>query len=426
MPSVACRYVGAVKSTLTVWSQEGCPLLGGRRLRTKLFHAYGNRSVRCYSKSDLDELLRAKARLPSPTTYQDSDWATLTQAARIAGCDRRYFRHILPNTGIAKRTESAVLGNGKIVEIVVVSRKDLQAFLDKRGVVPDDRMTIRQAAKKLGLLPRTVYAWIPSCPHLKDRSLDAVAMSINYKGQIRLMVLLSRVEVEEIAKMLRHGPKEPLTDAQGTWHPLDRALRFKNARKGLLYLHKNKPCPQLGGDILHAKRFRRMVSTTYRKSIVWAWLEADLKRLTPAQPGGRPNRAVLNGSSMPDPSSPSEKGPTADGNQPHAAKDKGKQVDSTGNRTGAATSSRSPTAAHASSAVNHLTEDLRSAVRRVPYKGAKIAAILRAFHQKLREGCNIKEAAHQIAQARGESYASVQRTIYRYRSQESPDPLETE
>jgi hypothetical protein len=108
------------------------------------------------------------------------------------------------------------------------------------------------------------------------------------------MVLLSVAEVEEIENRLRHGPTEPLTNPQGTWHPIDRALQFKNARRGLLYLHKNKPCPQLGGDILHAKRFRRMVPKTYRKSMVWAFLEADLERLAPPQPGGTRHRKKAN------------------------------------------------------------------------------------------------------------------------------------
>jgi hypothetical protein len=76
MSSAASFCVGAVKSTLLVWSKEGCPLLGGRRLRSKLFHVYGNRFVRCYSKSDLDEILEAKAKLPAPTAFQNPEWGT--------------------------------------------------------------------------------------------------------------------------------------------------------------------------------------------------------------------------------------------------------------------------------------------------------------------------------------------------------------
>jgi hypothetical protein len=261
---------------------------------------------------------------------------------------------------------------------------------------------------------------------MNGRSLDAVAKPINYKGQIRLMILLCRAEVEEIAKRLRHGPTEPLTDAQGTWHPIDRALRFKNTRRGLLYMHRNKPCPQLGGDILHAKRFRRMVPTTYRKSMVWAWLEADLERLTPPQLGGRQYRVVANRKPTPEQTNSPGKEQTNDGERPHAARHKRKQADSTRSRTGESSSSRSPMAAQSGSADSRLTDNLGKSVRRVPYKGAKVTSILRAFQQKMREGCNIKEAAHEIAHARGESFASVQRTIYRYRGQVFPDQHETD
>src|SRR5262249_904844 len=149
-------------------------------------------------------------------------------------------------------------------------------------------------------------------------------------------------EVEEIEKRLRHGPTEPIMDSQGTWHPIDRAMEFKNARQGLLYLHKNKPCPQLGGDILHAKRFRRMVPQTHRKSMVWTWLQADLERLSPPQPGGRRNRTEAYEKPTPERTKLAGTWQSTDGERPQPTSNKGKQADSTGSRVGEASSSRAP------------------------------------------------------------------------------------
>src|SRR5207253_11309858 len=53
--------------------------------------------------------------------------------------------------------------------------------------------------------------------------------------------------------------------------------------------------------------------------------------------------------------------------------------------------------------------------RKGPYKGVRTAAILKAFKAKLRKGLSIKEAGQEIAEERNESFASVERTYYRYR-----------
>jgi hypothetical protein len=63
----------------------------------------------------------------------------------------------------------------------------------------------------------------------------------------------------------------------------------------------------LGGDILHAKKFRRMVPTTHGKPMVLSFLEADLQRLAPPKPGGRKaskKPAHSNGQAEPTPPAP--------------------------------------------------------------------------------------------------------------------------
>jgi transposase len=286
--AVAQEYAGVVKSTLLVWSKKGCPVLGGRRLQCKPCNTH--RAVQVYRKADLDEILQARSRLPIPAGYRNPDWATYEQAARLAGCGQRYLRKIIQERGITTKKEPAVLSNGSPIEITVVLKQDVVKLASRRRPlpIPKNRIPIREAARKFGLSHRTVYGWIPSCPHLDGRALDVLECPIRHRGQIKPMLLLARAQVEEIERRMLQGPAQPLTDEQGTWCPIDSALkRYKNARRHLLYVHKNKPCPQLGGDILHAKKFRRMVSTTHRKPMVLAFLETDLQRLTPPTLGGR-------------------------------------------------------------------------------------------------------------------------------------------
>src|SRR5262249_23651630 len=110
-------------------------------------------------------------------------------------------------------------------------------------------------------------------------------------------------------------------------------------------------------------------------------------------------------------------GQSIDGERLQSTSNNAKQADSTSSRAREASSSRAPMASRSGSAAdsNRSTDNSGEKARPVPYKSAKVASILRAFRQKMRKGCNIKEAALEIADDRGESFASVERTIYRYR-----------
>jgi hypothetical protein len=70
------------------------------------------------------------------------------------------------------------------------------------------------------------------------------------------------------------------------------------------------------------------------------------------------------------------------------------------------------------SKVNHSSCDnsrKKRKGRHGPYKGARVASILTAVENKLKEGWLVMEACQEVADDRGESLSSVRRTYYRYR-----------
>jgi hypothetical protein len=224
---------------------------------------------------------------------------TKKEAAQMTGFGERYLRRVLqkgssfvPGRNIATRKERAMLDNGRTLQITLISRKDLEEFIRNRAVclVPEGRVALREAARILGLKYRTVGEWCRSgCPHLDGRKLDVVKGPVKHGKQIQPSVLLLLPEVQHILRKILDSAHHPFTNDQGRWWPADLAVReFANARIGLLYLHKNKRCPQLDGKVLHAIKIDRITPKTHRKAKTWAFLEADLTRLAPPQLGGRP------------------------------------------------------------------------------------------------------------------------------------------
>ncbi len=302
-PVVARNYLGVSKSALHTWSQKGCPYLGGRCLRRKRFHVRDQVFVDCYFKADLDKTRQAKFLMPTIANSRGDAWITKKQAAKITGYHERHLRRLISSGSpflsgrrIATRRRRGVVAHGRTFEITLVLRKDIEELVKNRERcrIPYERVPIRQAAQQLGLASHKVlHQWLlTGCPHLNGRRKpDVIQGPVLYRGQIQPTNLLLKSEVEEIRQKMLRAPFEPFVNADGKWWPIDLALKkFGNARRGSLYRHKNKLCPQLSGRKLRAITFRRTVPGTYRQSKVWAFHEDDLLSLQPPEPGGRRQR----------------------------------------------------------------------------------------------------------------------------------------
>jgi len=75
------------------------------------------------------------------------------------------------------------------------------------------------------------------------------------------------------------------------WSSENLALKnYRHARKFTLYRYRNKPCPQLGGDILHARQKPLAGIKANRWGEPWFYLDKDLERLRlPLRPGKQMN-----------------------------------------------------------------------------------------------------------------------------------------
>jgi len=139
--------------------------------------------------------------------------------------------------------------------------------------VPEDKMIVEDVAKYLDVADVTVISWIRKG-------------ILHKNGNIQNGFLLDRKKVEALAETRKKGP-QLFTDAQGTWY-LERSAeeKYPNAKGYMLRRYRNKPCPQLNRDILHAQRIPWQVGMKKsRHGRPWAYLDKDLERLTPAEPG---------------------------------------------------------------------------------------------------------------------------------------------
>lgn len=297
-PGFAASYIGFTRSILCHWRTNGCPYLNGRSIITKIFEGMGKRRIVYYLQAQLDEIRMRRANLSDKPNVPG--FVTKKEAREITGYDDRHLRSIMASgspflDGHRPETIRVSLRiKGFIRQVVLLSLSDLKELVRNRRTCHkylDDRLSIRQTADYLGIAVKTVRSWcVSGCPHLGGRKPDSVRGYTCFRGQTQQSLLLDRKDVNAIRDRLSREWEIPYVDERGEWLPLSAALRhFPHARKDLLCRYRNKACPQLDGQILHARQIRAIVKHTHRESIVWAFLLEDLKRLAIPQSGIRPN-----------------------------------------------------------------------------------------------------------------------------------------
>jgi len=184
---------------------------------------------------------------------------------------------------LGKREATIGIKDGRPLRITVVSRKDLNEYIRNRekSYAHQGRISLRGMASQLGVSLHTVYHWSKDgCPHLEGGTLDTVRGHTCENGHRRVGLFVSKRNVEQVRKRLTAEGRKPFKDDQGSWLPVSLAVtKYPHARKALLLHYRNKPCPQLSGDTLHARQIPWTVQRTNREATVWAFLESDLKRL---------------------------------------------------------------------------------------------------------------------------------------------------
>jgi hypothetical protein len=292
-PRAASAYTGYTRETLREWRLHGCPWLGGRRLKTRLFPDGFGALTRYYLATELDELLGNAGQCPE-------NWISLRRAAVAYRWSRatlwNWIRDGCPLLAGRKPDHRSQLigstGNQARVNCLLW-KPDLELIQQRRG--QDDRApgecSTGQAARKFHVSTSTARNW---CAHaaLTDPSGRLVRRGeVNCNGARKLAWILTEEGQREFKRRLTAPADLPHIDEQERiWFPLALVKKhYPRLSAHTLHAFANRPCHYLEGDILHAKEIA-LNKRKCRWATQWYWLEDDLKRMAPPR-SGRPRKA---------------------------------------------------------------------------------------------------------------------------------------
>jgi hypothetical protein len=289
-PHSAAKYTGLHHNFLRK-HKERSPLLGGRDMQVRPITDGLGRVLEYTAEKSLDELLEAVAQLSTSPTIPG--YVTYEDAPEVAGASldavKRLKKHGCKRFGIKKFKEKRVLGKdtqGRVRYRRLLPTAPLSRYRQcrEKAVVAKEKITVAQAAEYLDVCKASVLVWIRQGILPKEPG-QLVPGGVN--GDIQEGFLLDRKEVERLKKKRDKGP-QPFVDQQGTWYPESHAEeKYPHAKGYMLRRYRNKPCPQLNGEVLRAQQIPwpdGMNPNRFERP--WAYLEADLKRLTrPGRPG---------------------------------------------------------------------------------------------------------------------------------------------
>lgn len=272
---LAARYLDRPKVTLQRWRKEICTLLG-RTILTRKFEDWRGNLIDYFFKTDLDDIRSAENKLEAePNEAETVGWAKAI--AEIGACRKTVGKLLSPD---AKDTLAGKRSDGRPCKLTRLKKQEIKAIADYRK-----QMTVSEAAQFLDV-DRSVV------DDLIERGLLRVLHDpFGYQRWKRV----DRKQVEAL-KAARDAP-DVSTDEQADWLSCGLAKkRYPNATDKILYKYANKPCPQLGGCVLHARTFRPsallpMKGKRRRKGYL-KWLESDLRDLVPGKVGMAGQMAV--------------------------------------------------------------------------------------------------------------------------------------
>ncbi len=210
----ACRLLGVDRTTLQKWTiptGKGCPYLDNKRLDVVYRHV-GGKYLRFWLLSELNAVVCARGAVPAvpagPGLY------TLSEASRLTGLSKQVLRNkaACDRRGIVRTKVAArvrVRRNQRSryrleVRLMVAFTKDSveqYVYLKQNTAIRRDKVTLRQAAKSLGVTRETARDWC------KEGLLGSESRSFfdphgGWSGIVEGM-LVSRASVHAMRKRFR-------------------------------------------------------------------------------------------------------------------------------------------------------------------------------------------------------------------------------
>lgn len=255
------------KTRLQRWKSDDCPLLG-RPINTRPFETWRGRFEDYISKKDLDDIRTAMKRLKAEPAEEETTSRTQTIAA-IGACEATVNKLLSKAEEAAKIVQTGKRSDGRPAKLTRIKNSVIEKIIKYRK-----QPTIPEAAAILGVSRIVVDKLI------EKNVLTPLPDPFGYQRYKRL----DRKEVERVKAQRENEENQISTDKRGRWLPPALAQkRYSNATQKILYKYANKPCPQLGGDVLHMDYFMPDVGMPQRGKSrgdgVQKFLEEDLKRL---------------------------------------------------------------------------------------------------------------------------------------------------
>jgi hypothetical protein len=255
-----------VRTKLQRWKVH-CPFLD-RGIDMRRFESWNAREEDYFKKTDLDEIINVATRLHADGKGPKNGRVS---AVNRVGVSEKTLNKLLPEG--AKSQINGKRTDGRPCKVTIIDEEQLSKLVEYRS-----HPTITQAAKDLGVDARALRALI------RRGLIKVLDDPYGYERY-------QRIHKDIIAELKKQRTEEDISiDEEGTWLPMNVALkRYPNATAKTLYKYANKPCPQLRGDILHAKqappnpllrgRGKRKGQSCLK------WLEADLQRMEKGKVG---------------------------------------------------------------------------------------------------------------------------------------------
>jgi hypothetical protein len=299
----ASHFLRVHRTALYGWRRKGCPLLGGRKIKTRwnLYPPTGEGHVRVleFWRKDLEAIRDAQAA--GGVLDGDHDrWPTAAEALEQFG----YYPERLkswksegcPFLGGEKLQSSKRIRigkTGKPCPAVVYSLPQLKEISARRAELDRnqataDRIPYHQVRSLFPAISRdTLYRWQnKGCPWLDGQKLTAHRENVpTDENGFRTIWTYSRRQLQEIdRKMAAENDSRVIRDEQGTW----RFVVDASERYGLIPQHlerwRTSPCRALGRRTIRAKQVEVLWLGKRHGGKAWVYHDEDLRTIAAGQP----------------------------------------------------------------------------------------------------------------------------------------------
>jgi hypothetical protein len=293
------------QGSLEQWARDGCPLLRGKKPRTKWFTGRtpgqaGHARALYLLREDLDAINAAKA---AGVVYGEDGgrWPSADEVRGQFGFNRQQLNTwrdegcpFIRGAKLRTGSRTVLMKDGRPRHIEVYCIEQLEQIRNARAAVTDATagandspgVPFQEAERLFGFKRGWLYDWNQrGCPYLGGRKLRGWQEPVNIDGRVRDIWVYDRAQLEEIDRQRQVAEKGIYRDGEGEWlsaRAAEQRYRTEDGehriRGGKLSLWREKGCPRLGGRKIRARRKERLTRGK-KRTMIWIYHNDDLEQI---------------------------------------------------------------------------------------------------------------------------------------------------